>query len=338
MTVASGISAELANGSWAGSLPTSGPGGDYCAQIPGIAGVVLEFVQPLREWFDELIGNPAASASVAAAWEDASRCLVGIPDTVQQARSSLAELDGRTVRALRERHEDLHRVALDAAEWTAATAAALRLASRIVEATRSYVCDALVQLSQFADELFSFSLNPFEIADRVEDFARAAYDLIEATGRLVTDVLEALFALGALLQKLLPIVAEGLGELRQIIAQMQPMASALAGVPFGPLASAWGSYWVGPRRTSCRNRPMSKNSTPRRSGPRRTRPGKILRKSLVCLRWQTWSRSTEQPTPWAPQTRPRSTSRKSRVQTALSVGSCRSPPHRTGSSGRTPER
>lgn len=240
MTVASGISAELSGGSWAGGLPTNGPGGDYCAQIPGIAGVVLQLVQPLREWFDELVGNPAASASVAAAWEDASRSLVGIPDTVQQARSSLAELDGRTVRALRERHENLHRIALDAAEWTAATAAALRLASRIVEATRSYVCDALVQLSQFSDQLFSFSLNPFEIADRVEDFARAAYDLIEATGRLVTDVLEALFALGTLLQKLVPIVTEGLSELRQIIAQMLPMANALAGVPFGALGVGVG--------------------------------------------------------------------------------------------------
>jgi len=240
MTGASGISAELAGGSWAQGLPTSGPGGDYCAQIPGIAGVVLEFVQPLREWFDELVGDPAASASFAASWEDASRSLTGIPDTVQQARSSLAELDGRTIRALRERHDDLHRVALDAAEWTAATAAALRLASRIVEATRSYVCDTLVQLSQFADQLFSFSLNPFEIADRVEDFARAAYDLIEATGRLVTDLLEALSALGALLQKLLPIVVEGLSELRQIIAQMLPMAYALAGMPFGALGVGAG--------------------------------------------------------------------------------------------------
>lgn len=240
MTAASAVSSELASGNWTRGLPTSGPGGDACAQIPGVVGVVLQYVQPLREWFDELVGNPSATAAVAAAWEDASRSLVSIPETVQHARSSLGELDGRTVRALRERHEDLHQVALDAAEWTAATAAALRLASRIVEATRSFVCDALVQLARFADELFSFTLNPFEVAERVEDFARSAYDLIEATGRLVTDLLEALAALGSLLQKLLPIIAEGLDALRQVISQMLPSMASLSGAPFGYLGSAVG--------------------------------------------------------------------------------------------------
>jgi len=240
MTTASMISAELSGGSWAGSLPTSGPGGDYCAQIPGIAGVVLQYVQPLREWFDQLLGDPAAVASAAIAWEDASRSLATVPDAVVQARSSLSELDGRTVRALRERHEDLHRVALDAAEWSAATGAALRLGSRIVEATRSFVCDALVQLGNFADELFSFTLNPFEVADRIENFARAAYDFVEATDRLVNDLLEALFALGSLLDKLLPVLAEGLAELRQIVSQMLPTMGALSGAPLGPLGVAVG--------------------------------------------------------------------------------------------------
>jgi hypothetical protein len=71
MTAASAVSSELASGSWARGLSSSGPGGDACAQIPGIAGVVLQYVQPLREWFDELVGHPSATAAVAAAWEDA---------------------------------------------------------------------------------------------------------------------------------------------------------------------------------------------------------------------------------------------------------------------------
>jgi hypothetical protein len=240
MTTASAISAELAGGSWTRGVPTNGPGSDYCAQIPSIAGVVLQFIQPLREWFDALAGDPVATASVAATWEDASRLLIGIPDIVQQARPSLDELDGRTVRALRGRHEDLQRIALDASEWTSAAAAALRLASRIVDATRSYVCDALIQLAKFADELFSFAVNPFVISERVEDFARGAYDLIDATGRLVTDLVEALFALDSLLQRLLPIVDEGLGELRRIVAHILPMANALITAPFGPVGVGVG--------------------------------------------------------------------------------------------------
>lgn len=240
MTTASVISAELAGGGWAGALPTNGPGGDRCGQLPGFVGVVAPFVQPLREWFDELVGNPVATASVAATWEEASRTLRGIPDAVQQAGASLTDLDGRTIRALRERYEDLQKIALDASEWTSATAGALRLASRIVDATRSYVCDALVQLAHFADELFTFDLNPLEIAERVEDFARAAFDLVEATGRLVTDVLEALHALGALLHRLLPVVAEGIDDIREIVAGMLPAATALSGAPFGPLGVGVG--------------------------------------------------------------------------------------------------
>jgi hypothetical protein len=239
---ATAISAQIRSGSWAAGLPTSGPGGDACAEIPGIVGVVFEYVRPLREMFDQLLGQPAQVAGAAAAWEDASASIAAIPSTVQSARASLAELDGRTVRALRERHEDLFAVATDAADWTAATGAALRLASRIVDATRSFVCDLLVQLSRFADELFSFTLNPLEVADRVRDFADAAFDLVDAAGRLVTDLLEALFALAELLQRLVPIVVEYLDRLREIIAQMMPMIGAtagsilgIAGGPFGPL-------------------------------------------------------------------------------------------------------
>lgn len=233
MSTAQAVSGELRSGSWAAGLPTSGPGGDACASIPGVAGVVLQYVQPLRDMFDQLLGQPAQVAGAAASWEDASRSLAELPPVLQSARSALTELDGRTVRALRERHEDLHAVATDAAEWTAATAAALRLASRIVEATRSFVCDLLVQLSRFADELFSFTLNPLEVADRVRDFADAAYDLVEAAGRLVDDLLEALAALAALLQRLLPIVAEALDELREIIARMLPVYGAAVGGPVG---------------------------------------------------------------------------------------------------------
>ncbi|MEV7691759.1 hypothetical protein AB0N73_00315 [Microbacterium sp. NPDC089189] len=222
MSAGTAVAGELRGGGWASGLPTSGPGGDSCAQIPGIAGMLLQYVQPLREWFDQLLGDSAQVAGFAATWEDGARSLQEIVPDLARAHSALSELDGRTVRALRERYEDLSQTATDAAEWTAATAAALRLASRIVDATRSFVCDLLVQLSRFADEMFSFTLNPFEAADRVRDFANAAFDLVEAAGRLVTDLLEALFALASLIQKLMPIIAEGLAALKEIIAQMLP--------------------------------------------------------------------------------------------------------------------
>ncbi|GAB3153583.1 hypothetical protein GCM10027058_22470 [Microbacterium neimengense] len=229
MSGAAAIAGELRSGGWAGGLPASGPGGDACAQIPGFAGLLLQYVQPLRELFDQLLGNSAEVAGFAATWEDSANELAPLAPQFTSARNALAELDGRTVRALRERYEDLSVVATDAAEWTSATAGALRLAARIVDATRSFVCDLLVRLSRFADELFSFTLNPFEAADRIKNFAESAYELVQAGSRLVNDLLEALFALASLIQRLMPLIAEALAGLQEIIAQMMPMIGLLNG-------------------------------------------------------------------------------------------------------------
>jgi len=245
VSAGSAICGEIRSGGWASGLPTSGPGGDTCADIPGIAGLLLEYVRPLREWFDQLLGDSAGVAGFAASWEDSERSLRQLHPELVAGRAALADLDGRTVRALRERYEDLIALSQDAAEWTGATAAALRTASRIVDATRSFVCDLLVQLSRFADELFSFTLNPFEAADRVRDFADAAFDLVESAGRLVQDLLEALFALASLVQKLVPIVAEGLDHLRELLAQMAPIVGLLGGLALGGLPGGVGGLLLG---------------------------------------------------------------------------------------------
>lgn len=246
MSGASAIAGELRSGAWAGGVPASGPGGDACAQIPGFAGLLLQYVQPLRELFDQLLGNSAEVAGFAATWEDSAAELAQLAPRFTSARNALAELDGRTVRALRERYEDLSVIATDAAEWTSATAAALRLAARIVDATRSFVCDLLVRLSRFADELFSFTLDPFEAADRIKNFAESAYELVQAAGRLANDLLEALYALASLIQRLMPLLAEALAELQEIIAQMLPGIGAaigsVVGSVFGPLGPLAGSF------------------------------------------------------------------------------------------------
>ncbi|SDO98180.1 hypothetical protein SAMN04487788_1654 [Microbacterium testaceum StLB037] len=221
------LAARIAEGTWAANLPTVGTGGDACAQLPGISGLVLQYVQPLRDWLDQLVGEPGVVAATASSWEDVSAALARTSDLVELARTSVNELDGRTVRASRERCEDLQRLTLDAVEWTASTAAALRLASRVVEATRSFVCDALVSLVQFSEKLFSWTLNPFDLADRVEQFARAAADLVQSASRLVIELLEAMCALGALMSELGPLVRKGQDEISRVLAEMLPSAGAL---------------------------------------------------------------------------------------------------------------
>ncbi len=239
------ISARIRGGDWAAGLPVAAPGGDACAEIPGIAGLALRYVQPLRELFDDLLGDPAEVAGFAASWEDAERALRALQPELAAGRNALADLDGRTVRALRERYEDLSALSLDAAEWTGATAAGLRLASRIVTATRTFVCELLVQLSELADRMFSFTLDPFAAADRVKDFAQAAFEAVEAGARLVGDLLDALTALGSLIRSLLPIVAEGLDRLRELLARLAPIAGGVLGALAGGIPGAVGGLLIG---------------------------------------------------------------------------------------------
>ncbi|MFX4447016.1 hypothetical protein ABTA86_19740, partial [Acinetobacter baumannii] len=84
-----------------------------CAEIPGIAGVVITYVQPLRDWVDQLLGDSAQVGGVAAQWEDAAASLTELAPRLRGGRTALTDLDGRTVRALRERHDDLLAVTRD---------------------------------------------------------------------------------------------------------------------------------------------------------------------------------------------------------------------------------
>ena len=125
---------------------------------------------------------PARLGAFASEWEDTESILA---ETVTSLASAVQELEGpegRTVRALQARYRDLIPTAQDAAEWTGATTAAIRLVSRIIEATHTFICDFLGTLSRYADELFHFSSNPFEKAADIKRFAETAHEFVQAGG------------------------------------------------------------------------------------------------------------------------------------------------------------
>lgn len=254
---ATAVASQISSNAWAAGLPTRGPGADACASIPGVAGLLLRYVAPLRDLFDDLLGDPAQVSGFAMDWEGVSRSLVQVENDLQGAQRAISELDGRTARALRKRHEDLAALSRDTAEWCAATASALRLASEIVAAVRLFVCDLLVQLSRLGEALFGgFTLNPVEVWDRVEDFADAARDLVVAATRLADQLVEALFALASLLQRLVPLVAERIAEVRETIAQMLPAIGFAIGQTFGPVSGLLGLLGGGALENFLANAPQ----------------------------------------------------------------------------------
>jgi hypothetical protein len=224
------ITGQIRSGSWASGLPAQGPGGG-CTDIPGFAGFLLGHVAPLREWFDGLLGDPGTVSAFAGRWEDSEQALNALANDLRAADRALAQLDGRTVRALHARYRDLIPTAQDAAEWTGATAAATRLVSQLVQAARDFICDFLGALSRFAQSLFHFTLNPLKKLDDIKRFAESAAEFVAAGGRLVKDLTSAIGSLVTLLQKLGPLIAEGLEKLKDVLADMAPYAGILTGGP-----------------------------------------------------------------------------------------------------------
>ena len=150
MTAVAAISGQVRSGSWAAGAAGYTSAQADCASIPGIAGLLIQYIQPLREWFDDLLGDPGTVGAFAARWEDAERALGRTHAMLSDADRRLVDLDGRTVRALRERFSDVLSVSEDGVQWTGATASAVRAVSHIIESTRVLICDFLGRLSRFA--------------------------------------------------------------------------------------------------------------------------------------------------------------------------------------------
>ncbi|WP_091234425.1 hypothetical protein [Microbacterium sp. 3J1] len=238
MTAIASVAGQVRSASWAAG--TAGPGSAQadCASIPGFAGLLIQYVAPLREWFDDLLGDPGTVGSFASRWEDAERALVTVSESLRDADRSIDDLDGRTVRALRSRYTELAEVAEDGAQWAGATASAVRLVSQIIESTRILICDFLGRLSRFADDLFSFSLNPLQKLDQIERFAHSAYEFVSSAGSLVKSLVDSVVTLAQLLYKLVPLIGDALAQLKETLVDMLPYVSV---VTMGPLGLIFGN-------------------------------------------------------------------------------------------------
>ncbi|MBC9927493.1 MULTISPECIES: hypothetical protein [unclassified Leucobacter] len=223
----------IRGGSWTGGAPQLYGTGPVVA--PGIVGWALTYVQPLPQWFDELLGDPGEVEGTAASWQQVTATLMGVADELESVQRGLGELEGRFARTLELRYTDLAPVARDAAEWADAIAAAARLSLSIVTGVRSFITDFLQQLSDFIGALFEFTLNPFDKVKQLKRLVSAATELITAGQRLINQMLDAFERLIVLLSKLGPVIDEALVKLREAIAQMMPLVGGLLGALGGGL-------------------------------------------------------------------------------------------------------
>lgn len=259
------VATSISSGTWAGGVPMAPAVG--AEDPPGITGWALTYIQPLQQWFDELVGDPAAVEGVAEQWTRAEHELTDIAHALQQAQSQLDSLEGRMVRTLSVRYDDLNPAALECAEWSGAIAAAARLALSVVAGTRQFILDGLYQLERLIGALFGFTLNPFDKIDEINQLIDVAAELWRVGRQFIDSMFDAFTRLIELLHSLAPVIDEVLLKLRETIALMMPIAGGIAGTILGlhmmpriplagglaPLAGGFlGTYYGGTIRDAMR--------------------------------------------------------------------------------------
>lgn len=235
----------IRGGGWAGGVPTAAPSAGTEAPR-GIVGWALTYIQPLPQWFDELVGDPATVESVAQGWTQTEAELTEIALTLQRAQRQLEPLEGRMIRTLDLRYEDLNPAALECAEWSGAIAAAARLASSVVAGTRQFILDCLYQLERLIGSLFGFTLNPFDKVDQLNELIDAASELWNAGKQFIDNMLDAFARLIELLESLAPVIEALLVHLRETVALMMPVLG-------GAVGGLLGTYYGGTIRDGMRD-------------------------------------------------------------------------------------
>lgn len=233
MSGAAAMAAQLRNESWAVGATRSSAG--ECDGIPGFAGFLIAYVQPLPQWMDELQGDPSAIAMRSSQWRTVESSVSELTLDLASAARALEDLDGRTVRALRQRYRDVSRVLTDVQDWAGAAASALALASTLVTACRDTICGLLNALARLSGSLVSFTVNPFDKVQAVREFAQSAWDVVLVARDLIVQLLTSLGQLGRLLTELGPIVEDRLAFMQDLLGRAVPGIATLVGGPTGYL-------------------------------------------------------------------------------------------------------
>lgn len=240
-TAVSAICVPLTSGSWcAGGIPSFRvPFADPGARVAQIVGWALEYVSPLQDWLDQLVGDEGQVAGFTTTWRRVASDLAVVADDLRVSDSRLDVLEGRTGRALRKRYDEIREEVQDSGEWTRAVSAALDLASEIVTAVHDAIIGALSELAAIIVDLFGFTLNPFDKIDYLIALSDHAMRFIEVIATLLERMFGAFRELIVLLYSLLPLIGEGLLRLRVLLGQLLQAAGPWIGPIPGLIGGAF---------------------------------------------------------------------------------------------------
>lgn len=263
------LAEAIGNGDWAmGVLAGAGFALDAVATVidplgsviaMGI-GWVLEHVEPLKSWFNELTGDAGEVAGFAQTWANIGTHLQTAGQELLNSLNEVQDLTGETMNAYRQLHTDAANHVIAAGGWSNGISGGMQAASTIVQIVHEVTRDALSEvvgtaISAAIETACTFGLaTPLAISQVTTKVAA----LSAKVGRYVDDLLASIRKLSKHLDELMALIEKAAGAFQ----------SAVRGGNGGPIPATAGGPNA-PGSTSNPNAP----STPGGSSSGPSTPG-----------------------------------------------------------------
>ncbi|MGN8025877.1 hypothetical protein, partial [Microbacterium sp. 22242] len=167
-------------------------------------GWLMEHLQPLKGWLNDLTGDSGAVAGFAQTWTNVGAQLRRSASDLSTVLGDLDAADGAAVRAYLVFQRDVVKHLQGAASWADGMAAGMQMASTIVQVVHDLVRDSLAQLvgsliSYAAELVFSLGLATPLVIEQASTRVSA---LAAKFSKKIPDLVAAIRKLGELVEKL----------------------------------------------------------------------------------------------------------------------------------------
>ena len=205
--------AAIESGDWvAGGLAAFSAAVDTAAMVSDPLGSliasglgwVMEHVEPLRGWMNDLTGDAGEVAGFSQTWSNVATQMTESADELARVVRDLDDMDGDAIRAYLAFQVEAEKHLRAAGSWAEAMAVGMSIASTIVKIVHDIVRDAIAEvvgsvISYAAELVLTAGLaTPLVI----EQVATRVASLVGRVGKSVTNLLSAGKQLSGLLEKL----------------------------------------------------------------------------------------------------------------------------------------
>lgn len=178
---------------------------------------LLDHIEPLKGWLDDLAGNAGEMQAFAATWSNVAGRMNELGVTAENRLADLDGLSGETVDADTAHVRGLSQQLSASRQWVDAVSTGLSMASSIVQLTHDLVRDAISQIvgmtvSSVSTTVITAGAGALAVAAQVSTRVSA---LLPRISKTIMTVVNALGKLRGLIDKLSALAGEALAALRR---------------------------------------------------------------------------------------------------------------------------